>query len=153
MLKLGIYMFEDDLTSRENCLMFFPADEDEGASWSVDCAFLEGVFGDLEVSPAICINPIETEAESVEELVGTTFSVETVEECDEREDLFTVYEMEPMQRYEIRVLEVANDHAHVVGKGIAIVDGFDEEAETEEFSFDVWLPIIVDKDDWEKFGL
>ena len=79
--------------------------------------------------------------------------METVEECDEREDLFTVYEMEPMQRYEIRVLEVANDHAHVVGKGIAIVDGFDEEAETEEFSFDVWLPIIVDEDDWEKFGL
>ena len=51
------------------------------------------------------------------------------------------------------MLEVANDHAHVVGKGIAIVDGFDEEAETEEFSFDVWLPIIVDEDDWEKFGL
>ena len=48
---------------------------------------------------------------------------------------------------------MATDHAHVVGKGIAIVDGFDEEAETEEFSFDVWLPIIVDEDDWEKFGL
>ena len=40
-----------------------------------------------------------------------------------------------------------------MGKGIAIVDGYNEDAETEEFSFDVWVPVIIDVEDWVKFGL
>ena len=153
MLKLDKYCFEEDCTTRESSLMFFKEEEDEPASWSFDCLFLEGLFGEEEVTPSICINPIETDVKSVEELVGTSFLVETLEECDEREDTFYIFEHEPLVRYEIKVLEIANDKAHVVGEGIAIVDGYDEDAETEEFSFDVWVPVIVDEDDWDKFGL
>ena len=58
-----------------------------------------------------------------------------------------------MCEYQIEVVEIANDKAHVKCSGTAIVEGFDEEAETEKFVLDVWLPIIVDEDDWDKFGL
>lgn len=153
MLKLGKYMFEEDLATRESSLMFFPTEDGEPASWAIDCSFMEGEYEDDEIAPAICINPIETEASSVEELVGTRYSVDTVEECDEREDLFTIYEMEPMCEYQIEIVEIANDKAHVKCSGIAIVEGFDEEAEKEDFALDVWLPIIVDVEDWDKFGL
>ena len=75
MLKLGQYTFKEDLTTRESNFMFFQAEDGEPASWSVDCSFMEGAYGDDEIYPAICINPIETEVSSVEELVGTTFCI------------------------------------------------------------------------------
>ena len=57
--------------------MFF--DEDDPVSWSVDIGFSEEDFGDETVSPVICINPIDTDKNSVEELVGEKFKVATVE--------------------------------------------------------------------------
>ena len=79
MLKIGgKYSFEDNLSNRQSCLMFFK--EDEPASWSVDIGFAEGDFGGERVAPAICINPIDTDKNSVKELVGEKFSVTTAEE-------------------------------------------------------------------------
>ena len=93
MLKIGEkYSFEDNLSNRQSCLMFFK--EDNSASWSVDIGFKEGNFGDERVSPAICINPIDTDKNSVEGLVGEKFSVTTVEECDDREDIFYIYDID-----------------------------------------------------------
>ena len=148
MLKLGKYTFKEDLTTRESNFMFFPAEDGEPASWSVDCSFIEGKYGEEEIYPAVCINPIETKASSVEELVGESFCVNSVEECEEREDLFTICEMYPMCRYQIDVLEISGNKAHVKCSGTAIVEEFDEETKTEDFELDVWLPIIVDADDW-----
>lgn len=31
------------------------------------------------------------------------------------------------------------------------MDGYDEELKKEDFDLDVWLPIIVDVEDWNKF--
>ena len=43
MLKIGEkYSFEDNLSNRQSCLMFFK--EDDPASWSVDIGFKEGNF-------------------------------------------------------------------------------------------------------------
>ena len=150
MLKLGQHTFKEDLTTRESNFMFFQAEDGEPASWSVDCSFMEGTYGDEEIYPAICINPIETEVSSVEELVGTTFCINSVEECDEREDLFSIYEMYPMCKYQIDILEISGNKAHVKCFGTAIVEESDEETKMEEFEMDVWLPIVVDVDDWNE---
>ena len=150
MLKIGgKYSFEDNLSNRQSCLMFFK--EDDPASWSVDIGFKEGNFGDETVAPAICINPIDTDKNSVEELVGEKFRVTTVEECDDREDTFYIYESEPMVSYELEVLEIKEGKAHIRCSGIMIVDGYSDPYEEEKFEIDCQVPIIESASDWAKF--
>ena len=43
--------------------------------------------------------------------MGTTFSVKTVEESEEREDSFYIYENEPLIEYRIEVLDIAEAKA------------------------------------------
>ena len=150
MLKIGgKYSFEDNLSNRLSCLMFFK--EDDPASWSVDIGFKEGNFGDERVSPAICINPIDTDKNSVEGLVGEKFSVTTVEECDDREDTFYIYESEPMVSYELEVLEIKDSKAHIRCRGIMIADGYSDPYVQETFEIDSLIPIIESVNDWVKF--
>lgn len=150
MLKLGKYEFKEDLETRESCVMFFAADGDEAASWSVDCSFLEGKYDEEEIAPSICINPIEVDCKSVHELAGHKFSVDSVEDCDEREDLFYIYEHNPMCCYEVEIAEIKEDRALVKCSGTAMIE---EDGETSDFSLEVWLPVIEEEEDWEKFGL
>ena len=106
MLKIKDFIFQDDWGDRRSCLMFFKADREESASWAVDIGFKPGDFEGNEISPSICINPIDTDKSTVKELVGTTFSVKTVEESEEREDSFYIYENEPLIEYRIEVLDI-----------------------------------------------
>lgn len=62
------HLFEDDRSGRQSCLMYFK--EDRSASWSVDISFMEGDFDDETAAPAICINKIDTDKSSIEDLVG-----------------------------------------------------------------------------------
>lgn len=150
MLKIGDkYSFEVSYADRQSCLMFFK--EDDSSSWSLDIGFAEGDFGDDTVEPAICINPIDTDKNSVEELVGERFEVTTIKECDEREDTFYIYESEPMVSYEVEVLEIKDSKAHICCSGIMIVDGYSDPYEEEKFEIDSWLPIIESASDWAKF--
>ena len=152
MLKIGEkFFFEDNLSNRQSCLMFFK--EDAPASWSVDIGFKEGNFGDETVSPAICINPIDTDKNSVKELVGEKFRVTTVEECDDREDTFYIYESEPMVSYRLEIIEIKDDNAHIRCTGVLIVDGYADPIEKEYFEIDSLIPIIESVDDWKKFEL
>lgn len=150
MLKIGgKYSFEDNLSNRRSCLMFF--DEDDPVSWSVDIGFSEEDFGDETVSPVICINPIDTDKNSVEELVGEKIRVTTIEECDDREDTFYIFESEPMVSYELEVLEIKEGKAHIRCSGIMIVDGYSDPYEEEKFEIDCLVPIIESASDWAKF--
>ena len=45
--------------------MFFKADREESASWAVDIGFKTGDFEGNEISPSICINPIDTDKSTV----------------------------------------------------------------------------------------
>lgn len=153
MLKIGKYEFQEDLGTRDSCLMFFAEEEDEPASWSIDCCFLRGEFQDEEATPSICINPIETDCKSAHDLAGQKFSVDTIEECDEREDLFYIYEHEPMCCYEVEILEIKGDKALVRCSGTAVIEGSEEDCRTADFSLEAYLPIIAEVEDWEKFGL
>ena len=150
MLKIGEkYCFEDDLSDRQSCLLF---DKEDG-SWYVDIGFKEGDFRGEIIAPSICINSIDSDKSSVKDLVGETFSVNTLEECDEREDTFYIYESEPMVSYRLEIIEIKDDNAHIRCTGILIVDGYAEPIEKGYFEIDSLIPIIESVDDWKKFGL
>lgn len=150
MLKIGDkFLFEENLLNRQTCLMFFK--ENNSVSWSVDIGFKNGNFGDDILSPAICINPITTDKNSIGDLVGERFRVATIEECDNREDTFYLYESEPMVSYDLEVLEIRDDRAHLICKGILIVDGYSEPYIQESFEIDSWVPVIESVNDWVKF--
>lgn len=149
MLKIGDkFLFEENLLNRQTCLMFLK--ENNSSSWSVDIGFKNGNFGDDILSPAICINPITTDKNSIGDLVGEKFRVATIEECDDREDTFYLYESEPMVSYDLEVLEIRDNRAHLICKGILIVDGYSEPYIQESFEIDSWVPVIESVNDWEK---
>lgn len=125
--------------------------ENNSSSWSVDIGFKNGNFGDDILSPAICINPITTDKNSIGDLVGEKFRVATIEECDDREDTFYLYESEPMVSYDLEVLEIRDNRAHLICKGILIVDGYSEPYIQESFEIDSWVPVIESVNDWVKF--
>lgn len=150
MLKIGDkFLFEESLLDRQTCLMFLK--ENNSSSWSVDIGFKNGNFGDDILSPAICINPITTDKKSIGDLVGEKFRVATIEECDDREDTFYIYESEPMVSYDLEVLEIRDNRAHLICKGILIVDGYSEPYIQESFEIDSWVPVIESVNDWVKF--
>ena len=142
MLKIGKnYMFEDDWNGRQSCLMYFK--EDGSASWSVDVGFAKGNFRGETIAPSICINPISTDKNSAAELIGESFSVMAIEESDDREDSFYIYEHEPMASYKLKILEIMNSKAHIQCSGILIVDGYAEPYEQGKIR-------IIEKDFMEK---
>lgn len=150
MLKIGDkFLFEESLLDRQTCLMFLK--ENNSSSWSVDIGFKNGNFGDDILSPASCINPITTDKNSIGDLVGEKFRVATIEECDDREDTFYLYESEPMVSYDLEVLEIRDNRAHLICKGILIVDGYSEPYIQEFFEIDSWVPVIESVNDWVKF--
>ena len=151
MLKIGKYHFEETWKNRMTSIMYFEADEDECAQWSVDIAFENGEYEGEEIAPNICINPIDTEKNSVEELVGEEFEAEDIETCEDREDTFYIYEHEPMCNFKVKLIEIDGDKAHVVGSGALIVDGYADPYKVDNFEFDSWVPIILSKEDWAKY--
>lgn len=154
MLKIGKdFMFEDDWSGRRSCLMYSKCDEDEPASWSIDIGFASGDFYGEEIMPSLCVNPIDTDKESSAELVGESFSVDSIDEICEREDSFYIYEHEPLVSYCVEVLAVENDRAHIRCGGILVVDGYADPYTTDTFEIDSWIPVIESAADWEKFGL
>ena len=150
MLKIGKkYSFEDDWEDRQSCLLF---DKEDG-SYSVDIGFKEGNFRGELTAPSICINSIDSNKSSVKDLVGEVFRVNTLEECDEREDTFYIYESEPMLFYKLEIIEIKDDKAHIKCCGRLIVDGYSDPIEEENFEIDSVLPVIESANDWKKFGL
>ena len=107
----------------------------------------------MRISPSICINPIDTDKSDVKELVGTTFSVKTVEESEEREDSFYIYENEPLIEYRIEVIDIVEAKAHIKCIGVLILDGYAEPWIEERFEIDSWIPVIESVQDWDKLAL
>lgn len=154
MLKIGkSFVFEDDWSKRQSSLKYFEGDEEEAASWSVDIGFTKGDFHGEQIAPSLCINPIDTDKKSITELTGESFSVRTIEESCDREDSFYIYEHEPLVSYDLKILEIRKNEAHITCSGILVVDGYAKPYTQETFEIDSWIPVIESVDDWEKFGL
>lgn len=140
-LNLNGNIFEIE-ESTETKLYIMDSDEEEGTlTVSVDICFQEGEYDDEDVTPSICINEHETGVSDISEIVGQTFAVDDVDEADEREDTFYLFEHEPLEKYQFTILEIKNEEVHIEIKGTAITDGYADPYETADFSIDCWLPI------------
>lgn len=139
-LNLGdnIYKVKSDNTK----LYLFQSHTCEGTlTIGVDISFQDGKYDNIDVSPFICINEHETNVKDLNQLVGMTFEVKSVDEADEREDTFYLFEHEPLQNYQMTVIEIKGSEIHLEIKGIAITDGYAEPYKSENFLVDCWLPV------------
>ena len=128
--------------SNDTRLYIFESDINEDTiTISADISFEFGYYDAERVKPSICINEHETGVENISQLVGKAFYVNNVEEADEREDTFYLFEHEPLEKYKMTVLEIQNNQMHIDITGIAITDGYANPYKTEDFFIDCWLDI------------
>lgn len=151
-LNLNGTYFALDSSSRQSAFYVFD-DIGDGVSYGVDCSFQANQFGEERVTPELNLGVIETSVHTTQALAGMTFAVDSIEEADEREDLFYIFEHEPLVEYKLAVLAFENDRAHITCSGTAVEDGYANPYTTVRFEIDCWLPVITDKSDWEKYGL
>ncbi len=139
-LVLNSEVFELE-SGRDSKFYVCDSDENEGMiTVGFDISFQKKKYRNEIMSPSISINVHETGVSKLEEIIGHVFKVDTLEEADEREDTFYLYEHEPMEKYEFSILETKDQKIHIQMKGIAIVDGYADPYETAEISVDCWLP-------------
>lgn len=150
-MNLENIVFELNMRTRDT--VFFIDDTEDGFEFWIDCSFESNEIYEEEVAPSLCINPTFTNANNKEELVGMSFSVDSVEQADEREDTLYLFEHEPLEKYQLTILDIDNDRAHIECKGIAITDGYTVPYVTGKFEINCWLPIITNVSDWDKFDL
>lgn len=152
-MSLSLENITFELNTKTRDTAFFIHDGTNGLEYMMDCTFREGAYDGCEITPYFCINSIETTAVTKEELVGISFSIHSIEEADEREDSFYVFEHEPLEQYHLQILEIKNEKARIHCRGTAIVDGYANPYVTKNFEIDCWLPIITNVSDWHKFNL
>ncbi len=140
MLTLGKYKFALDESSDENCL-YLCTDEEGYKAWNLECHFKSGEYKDEKISPMISINYIKTKKQSPADLKGEKWSVSDMDECDEREDAFYIYECEPMFRYTVKIKDVKDSRALVSCSGSAVEDGGAEKLKKVKFSFEEWIAV------------
>lgn len=151
MLNILNMSFELDRKSRQTA--FFIHDENGTLEISLDVDFETIITEEDEYSPCIFINPFETKASSVEELIGECFTVKGIEKSLEREDLFYLWEHEPFVEYTLTILDVSENTVRIRCVGTAVTDGYSKPYETAPFDLDCWLPIIRNVTDWEALGI
>lgn len=134
----GVTFLLDDCNETE--FYIFGSEEQEGTiTISFDLLFQREQFQDDVIAPFIGINFHETGKTDLQALVGLTYGVEDLRQANDREDMFYVYEHEPLERYSFTILEVVDQQVHLQMEGVAIIDGYADPYLTAEFSADVWL--------------
>ncbi len=149
MLNVKNNKFNIDVQTRQT--IFF-VEEKETVSFSVGIAYQDGDFDQEEVSPSININTIVTQAKTIEDLKGFEFEVADVEESDERQDRFYLFNHEPFVELKLKIVDINADFATISCRGIAVLDGYENPMLTAPFELKEKLPIIKDNADWEKFN-
>ncbi|GHU79022.1 hypothetical protein FACS1894191_0890 [Clostridia bacterium] len=111
MFKLNDVEFEIEQEPKKSC--FWTGRENGFVQYSVDISAIQRDFCDEKVSPSLEISWIETEQTSIQSLVGMEFSISNIEEADEREDTFYLYEHEPFVAYYLKVAAIENNKARI----------------------------------------
>lgn len=138
-LVLGGIAFELE-DCEDTKLYVFESDEYDGTiTISFDLCFRKAILNGEKVSPYICINEHETHKSGINEIVGCTYFVDSLEESDEREDTLYIYEHEPFKKYSFTILEISGKTAHIHIDGTAVIDGYSVPAKTADFSGDFIL--------------
>jgi len=140
MLKLGKYEFTLDEGSKENFL-WLCSDDKGNKAWNLELHFSEGEYDGETVLPMIILNYIKTKKQSPEELKNESFKVGSLEDCEEREDEFYIFEHEPMLKYAVKIKDVKDGKALVSCTGTAVEDGYAEKPKKVKFSLEEWVKI------------
>lgn len=140
-------------TKTRDTAFFVHHKENHNLEYSFDCSFEKNTTEEISISPYLCINQIETSFRQIDELIGHCFEVDNVEEADEREDTFYIFEHEPLVRYTSVIKEIKGDWVRIHCEGEAIIDGYASPYTKDSFELECWLPIITSVSDWSKFNL
>ena len=138
-LILGGVTFELDDCEYTRLYIFESHEYENTLTISFNLRFKEAIFDCEEVSPYICMNQHETHKSEISEIVGDTYSVDSPEEADEREDTLYIYEHEPFEKYSLKILDISEEMMHISIEGTAITDGYSQPYETADFSGDFML--------------
>lgn len=139
-LKLGNNNFK--LIVNESSLLIYYLD-DKITECYIECKFDEGEYAGLDVFPNLEIGDIPVSKNKIEELTGTLFEMNDVNESFERGDSFYLTESEPFINYKVDILEIDNTMAHVLINGICITDGYSKPYKTDNFIVDAIIPIEI----------
>lgn len=140
MLTLGKYKFALEEDSPENRL-YLCTDENGKKAWNVELHFAEGEFKGETVSPTIILGYIKTEKQTPAELKNESFKVNSIEECEEREDEFYIFEHEPMFKYNVKIADFRNGKTLVCCSGTAVEDGYAEKPKKVKFALEEWVTV------------
>ncbi|ECB9648104.1 hypothetical protein FL871_04315 [Listeria monocytogenes] len=148
---------EFELNTNTRSTAFFIFDNEGSLEYALDCSFkaneLSKELYGQKIAPTLRINSIVTNECMLEGLRGKRFRIDNIEQADEREDTFYVFGHEPLENYELTILDIENDKVQIECKGVAVIDGYAEDYKTGNFEINCWLPIITSVSDWAKFGL
>ena len=151
-LKLNDTFFALNTNTRDTAFFVFN-DSEDGLEYSVDCCFQANEFQQERVTPKLQLGIIVTSVQRIEDTAGMTFTVKNMDEAYNRDDLFYIFEQEPLVNYQLSILEFKEDRVHITCSGTAVNDGYADPITTATFEIDCWLPVITDIKDWEKYGL
>ncbi|MGN0669610.1 MAG: SMI1/KNR4 family protein [Oscillospiraceae bacterium] len=140
MLTLGKYKFTLDEGSPENRL-YLCTDENGKKAWNIELHFAEGEYGGETVCPTIILGYIKTEKQTPAELKNESFKVGSIEECEEREDEFYIFEHEPMFKYNVKIVDFRDGKALVCCSGTAVEDGYSEKPKKVKFTLEEWVTV------------
>lgn len=140
MLTLGKYKFTLDEGSPENRL-YLCTDENGKKAWNVELHFAEGEYGGETVSPTIIFGYIKTKKQTPAELKNESFKVGSIEECEEREDEFYIFEHEPMLKYSVKIADFRDGKALVCCSGTAVEDGYADKPKKVKFALEEWVTV------------
>lgn len=140
MLTLGKYKFNLDEGSPENRL-YLCTDEKGKKAWNVELHFAEGEYCEETVCPTIILGYIKTEKRTPAELKNEGFKVGSIEECEEREDEFYIFEHEPMLKYNVKIADYRDGKALVCCSGTAVEDGYAEKPKKVKFALEEWVTV------------
>lgn len=144
--------FELNTNTRETAF-FVETENGKVTKYGYDISFRPGDFHGEKISPGLIVNDIKINIKDINKLKNKTFFTFTIIKSLLRENLFIVWEAEPIIRCRIKVMEIKNDKAHLKGRGRVYTDTSVKPRKKANFKLDCWLPVITDVKDWEKFGL
>lgn len=140
MLTLGKNKFELDNSSDENRL-YLCSDEKGNMAWNLELHYSAGEYGGETVQPTLIINYIKTKKHTPAELQGESFKAGSIEECEEREDEFYIFEHEPMFKFSVKIKNIKDGKALVFCLGTAVEDGYAEKPKKTKFDIEEWVTI------------
>lgn len=140
MLTLGKYKFNLDEGSPENRL-YLCTDEKGKKAWNVELHFAEGEYGGETVCPTLILGYIKTEKQTPAELKNESFKSNSIEECEEREDEFYIFEHEPMFKYNVKIADFRDGKALVCCSGTAVEDGYADKPKKVKFALEEWVTV------------